>query len=55
MQPIRCAPGHTSLIDAIERVLDNGIALDAWVRMSALGIDFITVETRVASHRSNVT
>lgn len=41
------APGGTSLIDALDRVLDKGIVVDAWVRISLVGIDLITVEARV--------
>jgi len=41
------APGGTSLIDVLDRVLDKGIVIDAWVRVSLVGIDSITVEARV--------
>jgi gas vesicle structural protein len=41
------APGGTSLIDVLDRVLDKGIVIDAWVRISLVGIDLITVEARV--------
>jgi gas vesicle structural protein len=41
------APGGTSLIDVLDRVLDKGIVVDAWVRISLVGIDLITVEARV--------
>jgi hypothetical protein len=40
-------PGGTSLIDVLDRVLDKGIVIDAWVRISLVGIDLITVEARV--------
>jgi hypothetical protein len=38
---------QTSLIDVLDRVLDKGIVIDAWVRVSLVGIDLITVEARV--------
>jgi len=41
------APGGSSLIDVLDRVLDKGIVVDAWVRISLVGIDLITVEARV--------
>jgi hypothetical protein len=41
------AAGGTSLIDVLDRVLDKGIVIDAWVRVSLVGIDLITVEARV--------
>jgi len=40
-------PGGTSLIDVLDRVLDKGIVIDAWVRISLVGIDLITIEARV--------
>ena len=42
----RAAAG-ASLIDMLDRVLDKGIVIDAWVRVSLIGIDLITVEARV--------
>ena len=42
----RSATG-SSLIDVLDRVLDKGIVIDAWVRVSVVGIDLITVEARV--------
>lgn len=45
--PVERAPGGTSLIDVLDRVLDKGIVIDAWVRVSLVGIDLITVEARV--------
>src|SRR3954462_9819640 len=41
------ASGGTSLIDVLDRVLDKGIGIDAWVRVSLVGIDLPTVEARV--------
>jgi hypothetical protein len=36
-----------SVIDVLDRVLDKGIVIDAWVRVSFVGIDLLTVEARV--------
>ncbi len=47
MPPVERAPGGTSLIDVLDRVLDKGIVIDAWVRVSLVGIDLITVEARI--------
>jgi hypothetical protein len=41
------AAGGTSLIDVLDRVLDKGIVIDAWVRVSLVGIDLLTVEARI--------
>jgi gas vesicle structural protein len=38
--------GGSSLIDVLDRVLDKGIVIDAWVRISLVGIDLIT-EARI--------
>jgi len=45
--PVERAAGGTSLIDVLDRVLDKGIVIDAWVRVSLVGIDLLTVEARV--------
>jgi gas vesicle structural protein len=39
--------GGASVIDVLDRVLDKGIVIDAWVHLSLVGIDLITVEARV--------
>ena len=44
---INRTPGQASLIDVLDRVLDKGIVIDAWVRLSLVGIDLITVEARI--------
>ena len=45
--PVERAASGTSLVDVLDRVLDKGIVIDAWVRVSLVGIDLITVEARV--------
>jgi hypothetical protein len=42
-QPSRGA----SVIDVLDRVLDKGIVIDAWMKVSLVGIDLLTVEARV--------
>jgi hypothetical protein len=44
---IERAPGNSSLIDVLDRVLDKGIVIDAWVRVSVVGIELATVEARL--------
>ncbi len=39
--------GSSSLIDVLDRILDKGIVLDAWVRISRMGVDLTTMEDRV--------
>ena len=36
----------TNVIDVLDRVLDKGIVIDAWVRLSVVGIALIEVEAR---------
>ena len=40
-------PGTSSVIDVIDHVLEKGIVVDAWVRISLVGIDLLTIEARV--------
>jgi len=41
------AAARASLIDVLDRVLDKGIVIDAWVRVALVGIDLITIKARV--------
>lgn len=36
-----------SLLDVLDRILDKGIVVDASLRLSLAGINFITVEARI--------
>ncbi len=47
MAVVERTAGGSSLIDVLDRVLDKGIVIDAWVRVSLVGIDLITVEARI--------
>lgn len=39
-------PGPGTFVDALDRVIDHGIIIDAWMRMSLSGIDLATIEAR---------
>lgn len=41
------AVGGSSLVEVLDRVLDKGIVVDAWVRLSLVGIELVTIEARV--------
>jgi len=42
------APGEGgTLIDVLDRVLDKGIVIDGWARVSVVGIDLLSVDTRI--------
>jgi hypothetical protein len=45
--PVGRTPGSTSLADLIDRILDKGLVIDAWVRVSVVGIELLTIEARV--------
>jgi gas vesicle structural protein len=38
---------NSSVIDVLDHVLDKGIVVDAWVRVSLIGVDLVTIEARV--------
>ncbi len=40
-------PGGGGLAEVIELILDKGIVIDAWVKVSLVGIEVITVQARV--------
>jgi hypothetical protein len=40
------AIGSTSLAEVIDRILDKGIVVDAWVRVSLVGIEILALEAR---------
>ena len=46
MAPVERTPG-SSIADILDRVLDKGIVIDAWLRLSLTGIDLLTIEARV--------
>ena len=37
----------SSLAEVIDRILDKGIVIDAFVRVSVVGIEILTIEARV--------
>jgi hypothetical protein len=40
-------PGGGGLAEVIEMILDKGIVIDAWVKVSLVGIEIITIQARV--------
>jgi gas vesicle structural protein len=41
------AIGSSSLVEVIDRILDKGVVVDAWVRVSLVGIEILAIEARV--------
>lgn len=37
----------SSLAEVVDRLLDKGIVIDAWVRISLVGIEILSIEARV--------
>jgi gas vesicle structural protein len=37
----------SSLVEVVDRILDKGVVVDAWVRISLVGIELLAIETRV--------
>src|SRR3954468_6436494 len=40
-------PGPGSLAELLNVILDKGIVIDAWARVSIVGIEILTIEARV--------
>jgi len=40
-------PDVSSLAEVLDRILDKGIVVDLWARVSLVGIELLTVEARV--------
>jgi hypothetical protein len=45
--PHLARPTPTSLADTIETILDKGLVLDVYVRVSLLGVELLTVDARI--------
>ncbi len=44
---IEKSTGSSSLAEVIDRILDKGIVIDAFARVSLVGIELLSVEARV--------
>lgn len=44
---VETGPDTSSLADVLDRVLDKGIVIDIWARVSVVGIELLTVEARI--------
>ena len=41
------AMASSSLAEVVDRILDKGVVIDAWVRVSLVGIELLAIEARV--------
>ncbi len=44
---VTATPNSSSLAEVLDRILDKGIVVDVWARVSLVGIEIVTVESRV--------
>jgi len=47
MASVQKSMDSSSLAEVIDRILDKGIVVDAWVRVSLVGIEILAVEARI--------
>ena len=40
-------PTTSSLVEVLDRILDKGVVIDIWARVSLVGIEILTVEARI--------
>jgi gas vesicle structural protein len=41
------SPDNSSLAEVLDRILDKGVVIDTWARVSLVGIEILTIEARV--------
>ncbi|MFQ5534088.1 MAG: gas vesicle structural protein GvpA [Sphingomonadales bacterium] len=41
------AIASSSLVEVVDRILDKGVVVDAWVRISLVGIELLAIEARI--------
>ena len=47
MASVQKSMDSSSLAEVVDRILDKGIVIDAWVRVSLVGIELLAIEARV--------
>ena len=47
MAKVTKSTDSSSLAEVVDRILDKGIVIDAWVKVSLVGIELITIEARI--------
>jgi hypothetical protein len=43
------SPSVSNLAEVLDRILDRGIVVDVWARLSLLGLEILTIEARVVA------
>lgn len=49
MSGVSARPNTSSLAEVLDRILDKGVIVDLWIRVSLVGVEMITVELRVVT------
>jgi hypothetical protein len=47
MAKVQKSTESSSLAEVVDRILDKGIVIDAWVKVSLVGIELLSIEARV--------
>jgi len=47
MATVQKSMDSSSLAEVVDRILDKGIVVDAWARVSLVGIEILAIEARV--------
>ena len=47
MAQVQKTMDSASLAEVVDRILDKGIVIDAWARVSLVGIELLAVEARI--------
>ena len=47
MATVQKTMDSSSLAEVVDRILDKGIVVDAWARVSLVGIEILSIEARV--------
>ena len=47
MAKVNKSTDSSSLAEVVDRILDKGIVIDAWVKVSLVGIELLSVEARI--------
>ncbi len=44
---VTATPDASSLAEVLDRILDKGVVVDIWARISLVGIEILTTESRI--------
>ena len=47
MAKVMKSTDSSSLAEVVDRILDKGIVIDAWVKVSLVGIELLSIEARI--------